>query len=57
MKTYKLVQNQITGVLSDYALEMVDGNFTGVNVHTETNQEYLKWLAEGNTPEPAEEQQ
>jgi len=24
---------------------------------TETNPDYLQWLSEGNTPEPAEEQQ
>lgn len=55
MKTYRLAKNQLTGVLSDYAFELVDGNITGVCVHTQTNAEYLKWLEDGNTPEPADE--
>ena len=57
MKTYKLVKNLIDGQESIYVNELVDGAPTGVLVHRELNQEYLKWLAAGNTPEPAEEQQ
>jgi hypothetical protein len=38
------------GELSDY-VKTEDGAF----VHRELNEEYLKWLAEGNTPEPADE--
>ena len=37
--------------LSDYALRLSDGAF----VNRENNEEYLKWVAEGNTPLPADE--
>ena len=49
MITYKL---NSTG---DSAGKCVDGVPTGEWANTETNQQYLEWLAEGNTPEPAEE--
>lgn len=49
---YKLVNDPTSGGLSDYAKNLEDGSF----VHRELNQYYLKWLAEGNTPEPADEQ-
>ena len=48
---YKLVKIPGTWTLSDYAIRLDDGAF----VHRETNAEYLKWLAEGNTPLPADE--
>jgi len=47
-KLIKLPNNE----LSEYAIRLSDGVF----VHRELNQAYLKWLADGNTPEPAEEQ-
>ena len=49
---YKLVKIPGTWTLSDYAIRLEDGAF----VHRETNQEYLKWLAEGNVPLPPDEQ-
>jgi hypothetical protein len=55
MKTYKLNKDPIFGTVSLYATELVDGVTTGVHVNTSNNQEYLKWVAEGNTPEPADE--
>jgi len=48
---YKLV-NLPNNELSEYAIRLSDNAL----VHRELNQEYLDWLAEGNTPEPAEEQ-
>lgn len=34
------------------ALKYIDGVNTGEWVNVENNQEYLAWLAEGNTPNP-----
>jgi hypothetical protein len=48
MITYKL---NLTG---DFAQEFLDGIATGNWANTETNQAYLKWVEEGNTPLPAE---
>ena len=50
---YKLIQvNTPEGSkLGEYALRLEDGAF----VHRELNEEYLRWLEAGNTPEPADE--
>ena len=50
---YKLINTQTPNgpTLGDYALKLSDGSF----VHRELNEEYLKWIAEGNTPELADE--
>lgn len=55
MKTYKLYKNPLTGEINEYAIELIDGVQTGVNVNIYTNQAYLAWCAEGNTPEGATE--
>ena len=49
MKTYKLSSG------SEFAQELFDNVPTGNWVNTLNNQEYLAWLAEGNTPLPADE--
>ncbi len=55
MKTYRLQKDVYTAEVKDFAIEIVDGVPTGVSVNIYTNQAYLKWLEEGNTPEPANE--
>jgi hypothetical protein len=52
MKNYKLTKNPLTNELSAYAIELIDGIPTGVNVNIKTNDDYLKWLEEGNEPLP-----
>jgi hypothetical protein len=46
--TYKLVNG------SNYALQLLDGVPTGVQVHITLNADYLAWLAAGHTPAPAD---
>jgi hypothetical protein len=57
MKTYKLWKDTtIEGSpLYPNAQEILNGEPTGTWVCRTSNQEYLKWIAEGNTPLPAEE--
>ena len=48
MITYKLNTD------GTYAGKHIDGFPTGEWANVETNTEYLRWLALGNTPEPAD---
>ncbi len=49
MKTYKLNPS------GTFAQVLENGVATGEWANTENNEAYLKWLEEGNTPEPADE--
>ena len=50
-KMYKLIKLP-NNELNEYAIRLSDNAL----VHRELNQAYLSWLAEGNQPEPADEQ-
>ena len=59
--TYKLQQDIDNGPEESYPSEYVfridsEDNDQITIVHKTENQEYLKWVAEGNTPEPADEE-
>ena len=45
---YKLINQQVV-------LRIADNAFIPVNPDNTDYQAYLKWVAEGNTPEPADE--
>jgi len=49
MTTYKL------NPMGTFAQMFEDNIATGDWANTQTNEAYLAWLAEGNTPEPADE--
>jgi hypothetical protein len=53
---YKLIKNEITGQ-TNYVLRIADNAHIPFDPDNTDYQAYLKWLAEGNTPEPAEENQ
>ena len=50
MSEYKKLLKS-NGSENEYVLRLSDGAF----VHSELNQQYLKWLSEGNEPLPADE--
>ena len=51
---YKLISNYLTQEV-DLVKRLSDNAFIPFDPANTDYQEYLKWLAEGNTPEPAEE--
>jgi hypothetical protein len=55
MENYKLISSGYDGVESNTVLRLSDLAYIPFDPANTDYQEYLKWLAEGNTPEPADE--
>ena len=51
---YKLFCNKNNQVISDWIRRVSDNALIPFDEANTDYQEYLKWLEEGNTPEPAE---
>ena len=55
---YKLIKNPLTEETNQIVLNLGEGKqilFGMDNPNSSNYQAYLKWVAEGNTPEPADE--
>ena len=51
---YKLLNNPMTGQPAPFILRLADNAFIPFDLDNTDYQAYLKWVAEGNTPLPAE---
>jgi hypothetical protein len=54
---YQKINDTMTGTEAQCIKRLSDNAFIPFDPANTDYQEYLKWLDEGNTPEPAEEQQ
>ncbi len=52
---YKLINSDYSPFLPNQAKRLKDGAIIPFDSNNTDYQEYLKWVAEGNTPEPADE--
>ena len=52
---YRQVKN-LDGTIANIVLRISDNAFIPTDPDNTDYQTYLKWVAEGNTPQPAEEQ-
>jgi hypothetical protein len=51
---YKKIKDIDTGLDANYIKRLADETYIPFNPSNRDYQEYLKWVAEGNTPEPAD---